>query len=73
MEIGPPSSHGVLVRAGMAKAKARGSVLGRPKSTREADVRRLLEAGWTQMRVRKELNVGYGVVKRVRDQMKEGK
>ncbi len=57
----------------MAKAKANGRVLGRPYSSREGEVRKLLQAGWTQGRVRKELHVGFCVVKRVYDQMKEGK
>jgi DNA invertase Pin-like site-specific DNA recombinase len=66
-------THSELVKRGIARAKAMGHVFGRPRSIKEPEVRKLLEAGWSQSRVRKELRVGFECVKRIYDQIKAGK
>jgi len=51
------------IRAGMA---ASGKKIGRPRTDKEADIRRMLGFGWTVARICREAKVGRGTVIRVR-------
>ena len=60
-----PQVLGDLIRRGMDNARAKGRLIGRPRSEREPEIERLLRAGWPAERVRKELHVGTETVRRV--------
>ena len=55
------------VKAGLARARKEGKVLGRPKSSEatEADIRKLRAKGMGMLAIAKELGVGTSVVQRV--------
>ena len=59
------------VNAGLARAKAAGKTLGRPKvpGITVAAIRARLEAGTGMLKVAKELGVGTGTVQRIRKEM----
>lgn len=63
--------HAQLVRDGIARARRNGIVWGRPRTSRETEIRSLLESGWKQYLVCRHLHVGYWTVRRVADQIKE--
>lgn len=66
-------THSDLIKQGLAKAREKGRTLGRPRSDREPEIRKLLLAGWPQRRVQQHLSAGCKLVKRVNDQIREGK
>jgi DNA invertase Pin-like site-specific DNA recombinase len=59
------------VNAGLARARAAGKVLGRPRVTRttEAAVRQHLQAGVGMLKIARELGIGVSTVQRVRREM----
>jgi len=64
-------SRGRRLNAGLARARAQGVVLGRPKVTAkvEADIRAALAGGVGILRTAKALGVGTSVVQRVKGEM----
>ena len=60
------------VKAGLARARAQGKVLGRPKVTADVErsVHRLREAGIGKRNIAKQLGVGVSTVMRVLDEPK---
>ena len=56
------------VNAGLARAKAAGKTLGRPKvsSSKEAAVRARLAAGTGILKIARELKIGFSTVQRIR-------
>ena len=65
------NNHVDLVRAGLARAKARGVRLGRPRvdADKETRIRELLAQGVGIVRVGKMVGCGTGVVQRIRAQV----
>jgi DNA invertase Pin-like site-specific DNA recombinase len=55
------------VKAGLARARKQGKVLGRPKvpESTEADIRKLRATGIGMLAIAKELGIGTSVVQRV--------
>ena len=55
------------VKAGLARARKQGKVLGRPKvsESTEADIRKLRATGMGMLAIAKELGIGTSVVQRV--------
>jgi len=58
------------IRQGMERARAQGIRIGRPRTAKEPEIERLLRAGWSALRVRKELRCGTITVKRVVDRIR---
>jgi len=63
-------SRGESISLGMIKSRANGTRLGRPPSEKESQIEELLRKGWTQTRVRRELNAGVETVRRVANRIK---
>ena len=62
------------VHAGLARARAEGKVLGRPRvgEEKEAEIRACLKRGWGLIKTAKHVGVGTSVVQRVRATMLPG-
>ena len=59
------------VHAGLARARAEGKVLGRPRvgEGKEAEIQACLKLGWGLIKTAKHVGVGTSVVQRVRATM----